>query len=112
MACQCLISLSSSLHNFEFHYIKQIWYVISVDGYYLKRESFKDIKQIWYVISVDGYYLKRESFKDLLSLAEKHSMIVVRGPKGVSKSSSLVGNVKPQVCEAIHVPYKGGASNI
>ena len=63
------ISLSSSLKDFEFRYIKQIWCGISIDGFYLKSLS----------------------FKDLLSLAEKHSVVVVKGPKGVGKSSALVG---------------------
>ena len=49
------------------------------------------VKQIWCGISIDGFYLKSLSFKDLLSLAEKHSVVVVKGPKGVGKSSALVG---------------------
>ena len=65
------ILLSSSLKEFELQYINQICCCVS--------------------ISIDGFYLKNLSFKSLLSMAQKSSVIVVKAPKGIGKSSSLIG---------------------
>ena len=65
------ILFSSSLKEFELEYISEICCCVS--------------------ISIDGFYVKNRSFQCLLSMAQKEQKIVVKGPKGVGKSSSLLG---------------------
>lgn len=62
---QKYMSLSDSLKEFKFCYIKQIWCGISINGFYLKSSSFR--------------------------VTEDHSAILLKGPKGIGKSSALVG---------------------
>lgn len=42
-------------------------------------------------MSVDGFFIKSSSFEKLLEMTKHESIIVIKGPKGIGKSTSLVG---------------------